>query len=234
MRYTEVWKHSARLIVTFSSFIPHIYKVNLAKSLIYRSHKICSNLLCVDFEFKYLTKVLCDNGFPRKVVDSCIKSVLHKIYEPKASVPTVPRKEIILNLPFTGRHGIIIGHKLTKFLRKLYPMATLRVVFSPTFKIGNLFRVKDGIPHNLQSMVIYEFCCSSCNARYVGQTTRHLKTRVAEHMGISSRTRILLSAPLFSSIREHSHKTGHVFNEHDLELLTRPEIHTILPLLKAY
>ena len=100
-------------------------------------------------------------------------------------------------------------------------MATLGVVFSPTFKIGNLFRVKDGIPHNLQSMVIYEFCCSSCNARYVGQTTRHLKTRVAEHMGISSRTRRLLSAPLFSSIREHSHKTVHVFDEHDFRMIDR-------------
>ena len=106
-------------------------------------------------------------------------------------------------------------------MRRLYPMAALRVVFSTTFKIGNLFRVKDGTPHNLQSMVIYEFCCLSCNARYAGQTTRHLKTRVAEHMGISSRTGRLLSAPLFSSIREHSHKTGHVFNEHYFRIIDK-------------
>ena len=33
------------LYTNFSSFIPHIYKVNLAKSLIYRSYKICSNML---------------------------------------------------------------------------------------------------------------------------------------------------------------------------------------------
>ena len=209
------------LYTNFSSFIPDKYKVNLAKSLFYRSYKICSNLFSVDFEFKYIAKVLYDNGFPKKVVDNCIKSVLDRIYQPKTSNPTVPRKEIMLNLPFTGKHGTVIGNKLTKFLSRLYPMAKFRVVFSPTFKIGNLFRAKDGIPSSLQSMVIYEFRCSSCNARYVGQTTRHLQTRIAEHMGISSRTQRSLSAPLFSSIRDHSHKTGHTFNESHFRILNK-------------
>ena len=30
---------------------------------------------------------------------------------------------------------------------------------------------------------------------------------------------MVLSTSLFSSIREHSHKTGHVFNEHDFRII---------------
>ena len=158
-----------------------MYKVNLVKSLLFRSYKICSIMCSVDFEFKFLTQVLLENGFPRKVIDTCIRSVLNKLVHTAAPTPTVPRKVITLNLPFTGKHGTVVGNKLVKFMRQLFPMAKLRVVYSPTFKIGKLFKFKDEIPHMLLSMVVYEFRCSSCSARYVGQTTRHLHTRVAEH-----------------------------------------------------
>ena len=33
----------------------------------------------------------------------------------------------------------------------------------------------------LKSHVVYQIKCSSCNASYVGQTTRHLTTRLSEH-----------------------------------------------------
>ena len=55
------------------------------------------------------------------------------------------------------------------------------MVFS-SFKIGNLFGVKDPVPDGLRSRVVYKFVCAGCNACYVGETCRHFSTRVREHL----------------------------------------------------
>ena len=51
-----------------------------------------------------------------------------------------------------------------------------------SFKIGSLFSTKDLVNPILKSNVIYKFTCSSCNASYIGETTRHLQTRMDEHL----------------------------------------------------
>ena len=62
----------------------------------------------------------------------------------------------------------------------------MKLVFS-SFKIGNMFGVKDPTPLGLCAGVVYTFLCAGCNACYVGETTRHFSTRVHEHM-FSDRT----------------------------------------------
>ena len=45
-----------------------------------------------------------------------------------------------------------------------------------------MFGVKDPIPHGLLTCVVYKFLYACCNACYVGETPRHLTTRVREHL----------------------------------------------------
>ena len=40
---------------------------------------------------------------------------------------------------------------------------------------------KSKVERELQSGVIYKLSCSGWNASYVGETTRHIKTRITEH-----------------------------------------------------
>lgn len=54
-------------------------------------------------------------------------------------------------------------------------------VFS-SFKIGNMFGVKDPIPGGLRSRVVYKFALSGSNASYVGETVRHFSTLVKVHL----------------------------------------------------
>ena len=42
--------------------------------------------------------------------------------------------------------------------------------------------VKDTVPRSLRSNVVYKFNCTECNSAYVGETSRHLSTRVREHL----------------------------------------------------
>ena len=45
----------------------------------------------------------------------------------------------------------------------------IKLVFS-SFKIGNLFSVKDPVPDGLRSRVVYKFVGAGCNACYVDET----------------------------------------------------------------
>ena len=51
-----------------------------------------------------------------------------------------------------------------------------------TFKIRNMFSVKDPIPPELHSRVVYKFTCAGCNACHIEETSRHLSVRVREHL----------------------------------------------------
>ena len=136
-------------------------------------------------------------------------------------------------LPFTGKHHTVVRNKLVRFMRQLFPMAKLTVAYSPTFKIASFFKFKDEIPHLLLWIVVYKLRCSSCGTWYVSQTTRHLHTRVAGHMRVSSRTRRSVSASLFSSVREHSHRTGHVFTEKDVRIVTKARTNYDLGIMES-
>ena len=61
--------------------------------------------------------------------------------------------------------------------------ALIKLVFS-SFKIGSLFSVKDLIPKELKSCVVYRFRCAGCGACYVGETSRHICTRINEHLNM--------------------------------------------------
>ena len=49
-------------------------------------------------------------------------------------------------------------------------------------KVGQYFSNKDKIPQELQSYVVYKFKCGCCGATYIGETSRHLPTRIKEHL----------------------------------------------------
>ena len=53
---------------------------------------------------------------------------------------------------------------------------------STSFKIKNYFSYKDSIPNDLKSFLVYKFTCASCSSSYIGETCRHFKTRIEEHI----------------------------------------------------
>ena len=45
-----------------------------------------------------------------------------------------------------------------------------------------MLSVKDPVPVELRSNVVYKFTCASCNSCYVGETSRHLLAHIREHL----------------------------------------------------
>ena len=53
---TEIKKTDEGLFYHFSSVIPHIYKLNLVSTLVYRIYKIASTMIIFDFDVDLLEK----------------------------------------------------------------------------------------------------------------------------------------------------------------------------------
>ena len=54
----------------------------------------------------------------------------------------------------------------------------------------DLVSAKDSLPNALKSYVVYKFTCAGCQSCYVGETKRHLPTRMKEHLETDSKSHI--------------------------------------------
>ena len=48
--------------------------------------------------------------------------------------------------------------------------------------LGQRWEIPNAVPEGLRTRVVCKFSCASCNACYVGGTSRHFSTRVREHL----------------------------------------------------
>ena len=193
------------LCMNFNSFAPFIYKINLIKTLIFRSFSLSSSYFNMHLDFVKVKSFLVLNGFKSNIIDKYIKSFLGRIYNsPKPPIDSVNKHTLFIKLPFHGEESFKIRRNLHKLFSKFYPQIKLNVVFQSGFRIKNMFRFKDTIPTPLRSSLVYKYVCSRCNSVYIGKTSRHISTRICEHLGISYRTTMPLTNPPFSAIRNHT------------------------------
>ena len=61
----------------------------------------------------------------------------------------------------------------------LFKLAFNHMMWSMS-KLG--FSSKDCLPSALKSFVVYKFVCAGCQSCYIGETKRHLPTRINEHL----------------------------------------------------
>ena len=170
------------LLTNFSSFTSFSYKLGLIKTLTDRAYKINSDAIKLASDLKYIATVLQKNSFPmvliRKVMAGYGKNVI-------PSIDTTEEAETIdiryFKLPYIGEYSITVKQKLSKLIALYCDNVDARVIFTSS-KVGQYFSNKDKIPQELQSYVVYKFKCGCCGATYIGETSRHLPTRIKEHL----------------------------------------------------
>ena len=181
---------------------------------------ICSSYETFHHQLEAARRMFILNGFPCHMFDRCVRTFLNKVFQPKLPVHTVPKKIIYFCLPFTGTHSLQIRTQINRLCRAAFPHLDIRFVFRSTKRLSTFFSFKDKIPKALKSGVVYSFTCRCCSASYVGQTTRHLHTRVSEHLGITPITGKLCKNPPQSSIFSHLISTGHTASIDDFKILS--------------
>ena len=102
---------------------------------------------------------------------------------------TVPKKTLLLFLPYLAPLSLQTRAKLRKPLKGILNCSKLKIAFKSQSKLAKAFRFKDCFPKELTSGVVYNFQCGLCNESYYGECVRYLNVRIGEHIRISSLTR---------------------------------------------
>ena len=74
-----------------------------------------------------------------------------------------------------------------------------------SFKIKDYFSYKDPIPDDLKSFLVHNFTCVSCSSSYIGETCRHFKTTIEEHIKKGNKFHIF----------KHIHSTATCFDSYN-------------------
>ena len=166
------------LFANYLGFTPLSYKIGLVKTLIHRAFKICINWCLFHDEVNDIKT----SSYPMNFIDRKTKTYLEKQFytEPPKVSNTI--KFNYYKLPYIGHFSKTTKQKLKKFCDQYCKYFSLKIVFT-LFKVSDLFSVKNAIPKLLKSFVVYkQICVSSCNSCYIGETTRHLSTKINKHL----------------------------------------------------
>lgn len=200
-----------------NSAISARYKTNIVDCLVDRARKINLSQQSFSEELQKIRTFFCQNGFNLNFVN---KRISIKIHQPISdqTVATVKRKDIYCKIPFISAiHNKDFEVGMKSLVSKFYPQVNLRLIFCNNNTIANMFPYKDLIPQDVKSNIVYKYSCGMCDSTYIGETTRHYKTRIAEHMGVSART----GRPIItrSNIFDHKVGTGHPISEDNFSII---------------
>ena len=188
----------------YTSYLPDVYKESLVSTLLYRAYRICTNWNEIHKETIQIKQIMTKNGYPENLLDKLISSFYRKMCtETSKAAEDDSENSIQLVLPFLGNHTKRMEKKIKKILNETIPSLNVRFVYRTSTRLSALFRFKDRIPKYLSAGVVYKFTCGGCNSSYIGETIRHSKRRLSEHLGRSALTGKALSSPPVTAISQH-------------------------------
>ena len=120
----------------------------------------CSDFIKFHHEIDTLKSILYKSSYPRDLIDKCIREFIDKMLAPKLVVSTVPKKDLLIALPYLGKLSLQIRTRINHIMKNKLPYCNVRFVFQTKCKISNFFTFKDKIPSFLHSGIVYKFQCS--------------------------------------------------------------------------
>ena len=101
---------------------------------------------------------------------------MDNIHVVKETTLTVEKKPLVLVLPYLGSISLQTRTKLKKSLKSILNCCKLQIVFKNKTRLGNNFHLKDQIPKDLTSGVVYKF--GLCNVHSVDSTMSPIMVNV--------------------------------------------------------
>ena len=109
------------------------------------------------------------------------------------------------------RKGLIVLpyiRNVTERLKRVLQKHNFVVAEKPVVRLKNIVtKVKDKVPTEKQTGIVYTIPCSNCDIQYIGETGRSLQTRGCEHKRSVRGSKVEQSA-----LAEHVQQTGHTIS----------------------
>ena len=193
------------LMLNFHSLAPTQYKRNVVEGTIHRTNHTTTDWIAFHDSVAKAQLTFEQNGYPPQFYGKFVRDTISKIKnvaspinrqdtgEGKAVEKSKERRPLLM-LQYNVQES-------DRFARRLRTHGVSTIFTTRKLK-SCLPSLKDPIPEELSSKVIYQIEYPGCHSRYVGQTARHVITRLGEHRRKSS--------PLGRHFGECAVKTGEV------------------------
>ena len=207
------------LVMNFHALAPKKYKRSVVSGMVHRIVRACSSDEHVQNSLAKAKTILMKNQYPSQFIDKIFQETLDKIQEAEQATcdPSVhditdaSDENSVTGIETSGTttlepddsHGINIDKKelfrffvqyrgkcTDHFSRALHKLGAPCIVVKTLRKLKTVMpSLKPPVKKEFRSCVVYKITCPSCQACYVGQTSRHLQTRISEHKNISGPVR---------------------------------------------
>ena len=167
------------LIMNYHAVAPMQYKRSVVSGFVYRIHNACSSWQYFHSSLVVAKRILDNNQYPSNFYEPIIRDSLERIIHREIADSTSDDEEE------ETKHLVFLQYRgkpcedYVKSLRRLG--APCKIVLTLRKLKTVLPSLKVDVEKRLKSRVVYNLSCSRCQARYVGQTDRHLLTRFKEH-----------------------------------------------------
>ena len=171
------------LLTNYFSFTAFSYKIGLVRTLVDRVYKINNSWLGFHDDMKNLTLILRKNLFSVDIIEKVVNQYVSgaQVRPSDGSRVQQPISSYYFKLPYVGSFTAEAQKRLHKLVKCYCTNIEIKLVFS-SFKVSSMFSVKVAVPFDLCLRVVYKFSCAGCNACYISETSRHLSTRICEHL----------------------------------------------------
>ena len=149
-RHNQQFKTSVYRKPTFSgvfthyeSYLDQTYKKSLTDTLLFRCCSICSDYTSFHLEVDNLTEILKKNRYPSGIIEQSIRYFLNKLHVPKKVIPTVPKREVFIVLPYLGTLSSNLRPKLRTCFKNSLPQCNIKIILKSTNRLSFLFRFKE-------------------------------------------------------------------------------------------
>ena len=175
------------------------------RTLTFRCLRICYSSSLLQSGLSEIKKFLLHNGYPVQIISYNMNDVLNRHQEDKFSNPiaTVPKKDIILVLPYLGFQSELVTRRLKSCINKFYGFVNLKLIFQSTCRIKYFFPYKGRLRKSQKSKVVYKASCWDCNEFYIGKKKRRLRNRKKKN-----HFKALKGISQTFAIADHAVKTG--------------------------
>ena len=187
-KLTSTWYTKATdagLTMNYHALAPLRYKRSVVSGLIYRIFYACSNWKNFDESLGKAKRILDNNQYPSAFYKRIIEKTLSRIIENKAKNDDEEedQEKKMFFVQYQGR----VTDKFESVLRHI--KAPVKFIATINKTKACLPSLKQSIDKSLKSGVVYKISCPRCPSCYVGQTSRHVITRMKEHNGKSKPVR---------------------------------------------
>ena len=178
------------LVLNYHALAPRRYKKSVVAGFVARIHRACSTWEHFHQSLEKAKVILENNQYPPSFYNPIISDAIDKLMglddkemerdnqasadEARSQPANQPPKKLLF-VQYRGK----CTEDYANALRKLEAPCT---VVMTTRKLKTLMpSLKPPVEKMLRSNVVYKITCPCCQACYVGQTCRHMKTRLTEH-----------------------------------------------------